>query len=215
MRLVRGFNFMGKSSMLAVRAFLFGALWLALSACESPSSVIVDYSSFSALASLNQGDSFYIQPSEAQATSVEFNNYATSIARRLSDKGWHRVLRPDNARYVVLLNYGVSGSETHAGSTPIFGQTSAGGYGAYGTYSAPTYGVVGSQSYSFTQHQRYFEMKVLEKANHVPVYEIKSTSAGSSPTFGQVAECIFDATLEYFPVQTAGRRGVVMDECGK
>lgn len=216
MRFVRGFfqffDSRGKSSMLAVRVFLFGALWFALSAC---STVDVEYSSFSSLNSLNQGDTFYVLPSDAQATSGEFNHYVTSITRRLSDKGWHRVLHLDDAKYIVLLDYGISGSSTAVGSAPIFGQTSAGGYGAYGTYSAPTFGVVGSQTYSFTKHQRYFEMRVIEKANSAPVYEVKSASRGRSSTFGQVAECIFDATLEDFPIQEVGSKSVVWRDCGK
>ena len=212
MRLVRGFNFMGKSSMLAVRAFLFGALWLALSAC---STVDVEYSSFSSLNSLNQGDTFYVLPSDAQATSGEFNHYATSIARRLASKGWYRVLHLDDAKYVILLDYGISGSSTQVGSAPIFGQTSTGGYGAYGTYSAPTFGVVGSQTYSSTRHQRYFEMRVIEKANNAPVYEVKSASRGRSSTFGQVAECIFDAALKNFPIQENDSKSVTWRNCGK
>ena len=197
--------------MLCARRFLLGILGFALSACGV---VGVEYSSFSALESLNEGDSFYIQPNDAQATSIEFNHYATSIARRLSSKGWHRVLNPDDARYIVLFDYGISGSSTQVGSVPIYGQTGSVSY-AGSPYATPTYGIVSSQVYSVTQHQGYFQINVIEKASGVSVYELKSTSESELSTFGQIAECVFDITLENFPIQLATSEVTSIDECGK
>ena len=90
------------------------------------------------------------------------------------------------AKYVVILDYSVAGSSTK----------------------------VGSQSYSYTYYQRYFQMKVIDTISDTPVYETKAASEGSSATFGQVAECIFDMALADFPLQSSSSGSVLMDECG-
>ncbi|MGC6516643.1 MAG: DUF4136 domain-containing protein [Candidatus Puniceispirillaceae bacterium] len=192
-------------------------------------------SSFSSLTSTSYGEPFVILPSDQQANSAEFSSYSASLSRRLSRQGWYRVNSIDEAKYVVLIDYGVAGSREISGSVPIYGQTGGGttthsgtfntygsGYGSssYGNYSGtsysmPTYGVVGSRSYSRTEYERYFQMKVIDTFNDNPVYETKVASAGSSATFGLVAECIFDLALDNFPYG-GNKSGVVMlDQCGK
>ena len=228
MRLIRDFNFRGKASMLLTRAFLLGVLVFAFTACRP---VYVQHASFSSLTSLNHGDTFYVLPSNAQATSSQFSYYAASIAQRLSNKGWHRVSNPDDAKYIVLLDYGVSGSSTHIRSSPVYGQTGGGfkshsgsvdvwsNYGGHDSYwysgtsySSPTYSVVGTQTRSVTEHHRYFLVKVIDTTNNAPVYEAQSLSTGAAATFGRVAECMFDAALENFPIQTSGNK--IGIQCG-
>ncbi len=192
-----------------------------------------EVSSFSSLSPTTYGEPFFMLPNEQQATSLEFNQYASSVARRLERKGWYRVMDSSKAKYVVLLDYGVAGSSTKTGSMPVYGQTGGGttshtgtfntyggGYGSsFGSYSGssytmPTWGVVGSQSYSYTYYQRYFQMKVIDSITDAPVYETKAASEGSASTFGQVAECIFDMALADFPLQSSSSGSVLMDECG-
>jgi len=55
-------------------------------------------SSFSSLTSNSVGETFFILPDEQQASSAEFDQYASSIARRLEKKGWYRVMSPDEAK---------------------------------------------------------------------------------------------------------------------
>ena len=208
---------------------LLGFLSLILSGCQRVQGQV---SSFSSLTSVTMGEPFFMMPSEQQATSAEFNQYAASVARRLENKGWYRVMKPDEAKYMVLIDYGVAGSTQKSGSLPVYGQTGGGstthsgsfntygGYGSsYGSYSGtsytmPTYGIVGSQSYSYTHHQRYFQMKVVEVGSDNAVYETKAASEGSSATFGLVAECIFDLALADFPFQSNSSGSVMMDSCG-
>jgi hypothetical protein len=209
---------------------LIACLALVASACQRVQSEVT---SFSSLSSSAYGEPFFVLPNEEQASSAEFMQYANSISRRLEQKGWYRVMDSAKAKYVVLLDYGVAGSSTKVGSVPVYGQTGGGstshsgtfnsyggGYGSsYGTYSGtsytmPTWGVVGSQSYSYTHHQRYFQMKVIDSITDTPVYETKAASEGSASNFGVVAECIFDMALADFPLQSSSSGSVLMDECG-
>jgi len=157
-------------------------------------------SSFSSLTSNSVGETFFMLPDDQQASSAEFDQYASSIARRLEKKGWYRVMSPDEAKYAVLLDYGITGSSEKLGSRPIYGHTGG--------------GVVGVQSYSYTQYQRYFQMKVVEIEADKAVYETKVASQGTNASFGVVAECIFDMALADFPLQSSSSKLILMDGCG-
>ena len=200
-----------------------------VSSCQRVASTISSYSNLVYNPSDLSKETFVIIPDDNQKTSVEFEKYASSISSRLSKKGFYRVSSEQNADYIILFNYGISGKSTKTGSVPITGPIgggtsyhsgsvygSGGGYGSYSgtSYSMPSYGVVGSQSYSYTVHQRYFQMKMINK-NDKPVYETKASSEGSSANFGIVAECIFDMALKDFPNSVQKNETVAMDGCGK
>ena len=189
------------------------------------SRVQTDVSSFSSVSPLSVGDTFYILADDGQKGSMEFEQYASSVARRLGKAGWRRTDDLKSATYVVLMSYGVGGSKEV--STPIIGQTgggttthsgsvygSGGGFGTYSgtSYTAPTYGVVGMSS--STAYSRYFALKVVKQADGKAVYETKASSEGSSATFGQVAECIFDSALSEFPKPQTGSDTRMMSGCG-
>jgi hypothetical protein len=190
---------------------------LLLTGCGGKS-VKSQISSFSSINNVGYNDTFFIVPSEQQASTAEFFSYANSISGRLVAKGMSRVNNPVNARYVVFIDYGVAGSNQVATSTPIYGQTGGGltthsgsiyGTGGFGSYSGtsytmPTYGVVGSVSGSRTVYQRFFKLTMFDSRNNTPVYETQASSNGSSGTFGQVAECIFNSALESFPQASNG-----------
>ena len=218
---------------VTLKICLVSALALTIIGCQQRTSVFSDVSSFSSLSPTSYGEPFFILPNEQQATSVEFSQYSSSVSKRLQRKGWYRVMDASEAKYIVLLDYGVASSSTKTGSVPIIGQTSGGttshsgtfntyggGYGSsYGSYSGssytmPTWGVVGSRAYSYTTYQRYFQMKVIDRTSDAPVFETKAASEGTSATFGQVAECIFDMALANFPLQSSSSSSVFMDECG-
>ena len=177
------------------------------------SSVKTQISSFSSIANIGYGETFFIVPSEQQASSAEFFSYANSIGNRLASKGWTRVNNPGSARYIVFMDYGMSGSNEVTSTTPIYGQTGGGytthsgsiygtsGFGTYSgsSYTMPTYGIVGSSTDSYTEYHRFFNLNIFDSTNNTPVYETKAVSKGSSATFGKVAECMFNSALENFP----------------
>ena len=216
---------------ILVRIIPIILLGMFLSSCQSVQSEV---SSFSVITQITQGEPFFVLPNDKQSSSAEFTQYANSISRRLERKGWYRVYEPNKAKYVVLIDYGVAGSQTGIASMPVYGQTGGGttsysgtfntygsNYGnSYGTYSGsaytmPTWGVVGSQTYSYTYYQRYFQLRVIDTITDTAVYETKAASDGSSSTFGAVAECIFDMALADFPLQSNSKTSVLMDKCGQ
>lgn len=207
--------------MRLVHAILF-ILVAGIAGC---SRVHTDVSSFSSVSPLSVGDTFYVLADDGQKGSMEFEQYASSVARRIGKAGWSRVDDIKDATYVVLMSYGIGGSMEV--STPIIGQTgggttshsgtvygSGGGFGSYSgtSYTAPSYGVVGMAS--STAYSRFFALKVVRQSDGKPVYETKASSEGSSATFGQVAECIFDSALSEFPAPQTGTDVRMMRGCG-
>ena len=194
--------------------------------------VVGDVSSFSVLSANTSGSTYYFLPSQEQESSVEYSSYTNAISRHLSKAGWYRVGNPSDAEYFVMIDYGVAGSSVETSSVPIMGQTGggtttfSGSYNTYGSsstygsfsgsaYQMPTYGIVGSQTISTRMYQRYFQMKVIRKSTEDAVFEATTASSGTSGTFGQVADCIFDITLSDFPMQKSGKQQVLMDNCGQ
>ena len=200
---------------------------LSLMGCLRVETQISSFSSFTGGPPL--GETFYILPNRDQQGSAEFRQYAGSIARRLEARGWSSVESLDEAKFVVSMNYGVGGSTEVVSSVPIYGQTGggmtthmgtvygSGGYGSYSgtSYTAPTYGVIGASTVSTTNYQRYFNMRIQERDTREAVYETSASSTGSSATFGQVAECIFDAAFKDFPDSVSGVDVRMMDGCGE
>jgi len=213
--------------MKKIFLILFAVVFI--TSCQRVASTISSYSNLTHSASNLNNKTFFIIADDNQKTSVEFQNYASSISSRLSNKGFYRASSERNADYIILFNYGISGKSVKTGSIPITGPIgggtsyhsgsvygSGGGYGSYSgtSYSMPTWGVVGSQSYSYSVHQRYFQLKMIDKDNN-PVYETKASSEGTSANFGIVAECIFDMALKDFPYSVQKNENVALDGCGK
>ena len=199
---------------------------IVLGACTR---VETDVSSFSTISLQETNSKFFVLPTEEQLISAEFAVYAESISKRISATGWQKVNNINEADYIVMFSFGMGGSETISGSSPIYGQTGGGytstygtysGSGSYGSYSGssyttPSYGVVGSTNYSITHNQRVFNLVVFNK-DQKPVYEVNADSRGTSSTFGTVAECIFDSALKDFPYQSnKSKDSVTLDNCGQ
>ena len=173
-------------------------------------------SSFSTIGSVVVGEPFVILATDDQTKSAEFMQYAVSIANRLQKHGWYEVATESQAKYAVLLDFGISGSSQKITSMPTYGTTSTTVYPSYGgsAFSLSTYGFTGNETYSTTVHARYFEMKIFDIKNLIPVYETKVSSEGESATFGQVSECLFDIGLSDFPKATSQFVTVNMHQCG-
>jgi hypothetical protein len=167
-------------------------------------------------------------PLKTQEGSIEYQTYANSVANKLKEKGFKRVDDLSNADYAVTIGYGISGQSEVSGSTPIYGQTGGGttyhsgtassygygrsGYGMYSgtSYTPPTYGVVGSSSYNYTKHHRYFYLKMYDakKSNEeklVSVYEGTVKSAGKSAHFSTVSSVLLRRYLRIFSVPERSR----------
>ena len=93
-----------------------------MTACEQVQSEVV---SFSSLAPQAPGGAYYVLPSQEQASSVEFLQYSQSIGRRLSKKGWYQVANESEAKFIVLLDYGVAGSTSKTGSITFMDRAAA------------------------------------------------------------------------------------------
>lgn len=191
---------------------------LAVAGCTVVSSSVSRFDNFSRPI---EGATFLVLPLESQKGSAEFNHYAQRVALRLEQKGFRRVNELSDAEYVLTMNYGISGSRTITGTTPIYGQTGGGTtthsgtvstfgtggstFGSYrGTsYTPPTFGVVGAVPYTRREHDRYFVLRLVDlkgstQENIIAAYEATVSSAGRAQTFADVSECLFDAVFKNF-----------------
>ncbi len=176
-----------------------------------------------------QGKKVFVAPmNETQGASIEFENYKKIVIQELSKYG---VLFPealDDADWILMMNYGVSGSQTETGSVPLYGQTGGGttyhsgsinsfsgsSYNYSGTsYSSPTYGVVGAIPYSQKSYNRFLKVVIVEKtkqtretaSNTKPkmLFEGSVRSSGSSAHFEPVSKCLFKAVFKNFPGESS------------
>ena len=220
--------------MRIAAAFLFSCLILLLASCAV--FVKAEVSRFNSLSTSASGGSFIVVPLDNQRGSVEFRTYASSVAARLKANGFYQASDLASADFAVVIDYGVGGSRQITGSVPIYGQTGGGttshsgtlssygtGGSTYGNYSgssytAPTYGIVGSQSYSRTEHDRFFHLKIFDAKKStdgdlVSVYEGTVRSSGRSATFATVSECLMDALFDNFFVTGTDRVTLNAQRC--
>ena len=71
------------------------------------------------------GGAYYVLPSQERASSVEFLQYSQSIGKRSSKKGWYQVANESEAKFEVLLDYGVAGSTSKTGSITFMDRPAA------------------------------------------------------------------------------------------
>ena len=159
-----------------------------------------DVSSFSNLIEIVNGDTFFISPNEHQRLSAEFHAYALSISNRLAQKGWEQSESKNQSKFIISLDYGVSGNNVKTSSSPVYTGLEQVDYA----------------SDSYTTYERFFEMRIIEAGTLKPVYETKAKSEGGSATFGLIAECMFDMALENFPHSSHKKNNMkAMAECGE
>lgn len=183
---------------------------------------------------------FVLIPYEEQKGSLEFRQYAASVASHLTKHGFVQASPPDSAEYAVFIKYSIGGGKTVTGSLPLYGQTGGGttyqsgsvttysggttGYGTYAgtSYTTPTFGVIGSVPYSTTNYTRRLGLAIIDlknstKENTRTVYEATVVSTGSASTFATVAECIISAVFKDFPGESGKTTRVKLaaDTCVK
>ena len=174
------------------------------------------------------GKTFLMVPYESQQGSIEYQTYADRIAAKLHDYGLSTHTSTNEAPdYVVFIDYGLHGSSTVSGSTPIYGQTGGGSSsthgtisGAYGssnfnayTYSQPTYGQVGSIPYTRRIHDRHLSLIIINakksaKDNIITAYEGRVLSSGSSEEISVVLPSMIEALFRDFPGQSGKTRRI-------
>lgn len=173
-----------------------------------------DVTRFHTLPSHGSGQTFTIRPASSR-NSLEFRTYSGRVASHLQKYGWTQSIS-GSADYTVLLDYQMGGSHEVHGSVPIMGQTGGGTtyhsgsvntYGSYGStygsysgtsYAPATFGVVGSAPYSVTVHDRYFDMKIRDRAGN-SVFEGRVVSTGQSADIAAVLPQMIDSLFTKFP----------------
>lgn len=139
--------------------------------------------------------------------SAEFLLYKPRIESKLAASGYSIVSNPSEADYVALVAYGMDLGMTGFVSTPIFSQTGGGAKAsAYGSssYSMPAYGKVGSSSPSITSYRRAIALDIVDAASMKQgkakkVFELRTTSVGTSSSIACVFDEMLDAMFTDFP----------------
>lgn len=203
-----------------LRYLSLGAAAFALSSCASVQS---DVTRFHTLPPQGSGQTFAIR-SATSSGGIEFGTYAAKVASNLQNYGWTQAASGPGD-YTVLLDYRMGGSSERHGSLPIMGQTGGGttyhsgsvnSYGSYGStygsysgtsYTPATFGVVGSTSYSVTVHDRYLNMKIIDRAGR-SVFEGRVVSTGQSADIAAVLPQMIDSLFTKFPGESGKTKHV-------
>lgn len=111
-----------------------------LSACAEPY-VTGQTSSFGTLERSSGSQPYFISTNGERVRSPEFKQYAASIARRLSAHDWDRVGSINEAKYIVLIDYGIRGYERYfemdvidASSNSVVYETKVASFGRSGVF---------------------------------------------------------------------------------
>lgn len=182
-------------------------VFASLTSCVSVQS---DVTRFHTLPPKGAGQTFSIH-SPSRTSGIEFSSYAAQVASRLQDYGWTPAVG-GRSDYTVYFDYQMGRSHQRLGAVPVMGPVGGGtvvytgpvhGCGRdgafYGTaYIPPTYGVVGSVPYSITEHDRYLDMKIRDRAGR-SVFEGRVISTGPSPEIAAVLPQMIDSLFTGFP----------------
>lgn len=194
-----------------LKILLLVALVAVLNSCAAVQS---DVTRFHVLPPKGSGQTFTIRP-VSSGNDLEFGAYAARVASHLQDYGWIQA-SSQAVDYVVLIEYMMGGSHESQGAVPIMGQTGGGTtfqtgsvstYGRYGStygsfsgssYSPATYGVVGSVPYSVRMHDRYLNIKVIDRVGR-HVFEGRVVSTGTKADIAAVLPQMIDSLFTKFP----------------
>jgi hypothetical protein len=199
--------------------------------------VRAEVNSFNTLPKHLNGKTYIIAPLDSQKESAEFEAYSQNIKAHLSRFGLQQAISPEQSDFSVSFNYGVSGSHTVSGAVPLYGQTGGGttfhsgtmsaygsggsAFGTYGgtSYTPPTYGVVGMMPYSYQNHTRFLNIRMVDLSRSTggkvsPGWEVQVISAGAAGSFATVASCLFDAAFQNFNTSGSKRITLLFNECG-
>ena len=194
-------------------------LLLAFAALTSCASVQSDVTRFHTLPPHGNGQTFSIR-SPSGTSGIEFSTYASRVASHLQDYGW--VQGPTGrSDYTVYFDYQMGRSHQRLGAVPVMGPVGGGAVVYTGVahrhghdrayyetaYVPPTYGVVGSVPYSITEHDRYFDMKIRNRAGR-SVFEGRAISTGQSAEIAAVLPQMIDSLFTGFPGESGKTRRI-------
>ena len=163
----------------------------------------------------------------SQKDSLEFSYYKGLVENELMFYNIEIVSKAKKADWILVMDYGMSGSQVEVNSVPIFGTTGGGTtyhsgmFGSFGggpynysgrSYTSPSFGVVGSSTHSKKTYNKFLKIKIIEKRKRrspaskrklVPVFEANVKSFGTSPYFKTVSNCLIEAAFKNFPGESS------------
>jgi hypothetical protein len=105
---------------------------IGLTACATGLNTRVTRYSAAAIA---PGQTFFIQPAQGVAPSLEFNRYGAMVAQQLEARGFRPAVSPQAADMVVRVGYGIDeGTTEYVDDRPMGWGPGYGGFGGYGPY---------------------------------------------------------------------------------
>jgi hypothetical protein len=161
-------------------------------------------------------------------SSLQFQNYATTIASYLKQSGFSVAVENQTPDYVVFVSYGIGSGKTIAESTPVFGQTGGGTTTSSGTvyglgggssyysgssYTMPTFGVVGSRTSTSTVFTRNLAIDIVDTSSlksekPIKIYEGRVKSIGKCGGVNYVMSEMIESMFRNFPGTSGNSRKV-------
>ena len=171
-------------------------------------------------------------------SSLQFQNYATTIVSFLEKFGFSTVGENQEPDYIVFVSYGIGSGNTSVSSSPVIGRTGGGYTDSRGTvlnpaggmkyfsgssYSMPTYGVVGTRTSTSTEYTRNLAIDIvdtpsLNSKKPKKIYEGRVESSGSCSEINYVIDEMMQSLLKDFPGTSGKSKKVklpskVFNEC--
>lgn len=197
----------------------------------------VDLDSF-ARADMKEKQRYLLLPGEkgADASDLQFLEFATYVEKVLSEKGHTKVQSLDQADIAIFLSFGIGDPQTrqYSYATPTYGQTevsaattlgTVSSFGGMGTYSGattytPTYGVTGyvPQIGSYTTYTRFLLMAGYDiaaqakEAKGLQLWKTEVLSTGSSNDLRLVFPYMVAAMRPYLATNTGRKIRITIPE---
>lgn len=192
---------------------------LTLGACSTP--FRADVARFQALP-VPAGQTFVVQPIDPQNQGgLEFSQYASMVAQRLTAQGYRPVENPRDATLLVTIGYGVDQGREKIVTRPGFGGYGGLGYGRFGGpfgYGGLGYGGYGRYRSSFlwgwndpflygggtevdsyTYYTSFLEMRISRTADGQRLFEGKARARSRDDSLPQLVPNLVEAMFTGFP----------------
>jgi hypothetical protein len=195
---------------------------LALGACATP--FRADVARFQALP-VPAGQTFVVQAQDPQNQGgLEFSQYASMVAQRLTAQGYRPVENPRDATLLVTIGYGVDQGREKIVSRPGFGGYGGLGYGGYGGLGYGGFGRPfgyggfggyrssflwgwndpflyggGTQIDSYTYFTSFLEMRISRTADGQRLFEGKARARSRQDSLPQLVPNLVEAMFTGFP----------------
>ena len=185
---------------------------LAVAGCAAPFQAQV--SRFQALPA-PQGQSFVIVADNPRLDgSLEFSQYANTVAQRLAGYGYVRAASPADANLIVRVDYMVDKGRDKLRTVPGFGPSFGYGYGwgpyrpywgfgrrawVYGFDDPFLYGSSRDEVESYTVYQSELDMKIERKGSRERVFEGTAKALSSDNDLTTLVPNLIEAMFTGFP----------------